>query len=398
MTKHADRVTIIVEAGRFPAKRIFPAAYAPPCSRGYITDMKLLSKSSFLRGGLAVLLVFALLPLSGCEAASDAQTPSEIMLTAMDTVMTLTAYGSAAENALEEARGELLRLESLFSATKSGSDIGRINSVPTATTSVDPSTMELLEEALRLSALTDGALDITVYPLITAYGFPSKEYILPDDAEIDRLLELVGYEKVSLGSGTVSLERNGMALDLGAVAKGYASNRCAEILSEAGVTSALIKLGGNIQAVGSKPDGSPWRVAVQNPADASGYVGVIEVSGLAVVTSGSYERYFDVETDGAVRRIHHIIDPETGRPADNGLVSVTVVSEDGLLADAYSTALFVMGLEEACEFWREQGGFEALFVTDDGSVYITEGLEGSYSPSDSYPGYEIIIAWNLYSH
>lgn len=387
MTTHPGRCYDICQSRTISGENNVSGRPHPAVSPGVYANMKVLVKNKFTRGGLAVLLALALLPLSGCKPAE-----AEIIITAMDTVMVLTAYGDAAGAALESARAEILRLEALLSATDPDSDIGRINADPTAKTPVDDSTMELLLEAVSLSEASGGAVDMTVYPLVGAYGFPSGEYILPSDTELAALLELVGCEMVVLDgeAGTVSLELDGMAIDLGAFAKGYASDRCAEIVSGLGVTSALLMLGGNVKAVGSKPEGSPWRVAVKDPLGGTGYVGVIEVSDLAVVTSGSYERYFDVETDGELRRIHHIIDPYTGRPAEGGLVSVTVVSADGLLADAYSTALFVMGLEEASEFWRVTRNFEAVFVAEDGEVYITEGLEGSYFPSDTYPEYALI--------
>jgi thiamine biosynthesis lipoprotein len=165
-----------------------------------------------------------------------------------------------------------------------------------------------------------------------------------------------------------------MEIDLGSVAKGYTGDRVIELLRENGVTSALLNLGGNVQALGTKPDGSPWRVAVQDPSG-DGCLGVLEIDDQAVITSGGYERYF-VE-DGVT--YWHIIDPADGAPARSGLISVTIVGDSGLLCDGLSTSLFVMGLEDAAQFWRENGGFEAVFVTESGQILITEGLQERFS-------------------
>lgn len=146
-------------------------------------------------------------------------------------------------------------------------------------------------------------------------------------------------------------------------------------MKEEGVESALIWLGGNISAIGNKPDGNPWKIAVENPLDTNDYVGLLEVSDCSVITSGGYQRYFD--QDG--KRYHHIIDPATGYPSDSGLLSVTIISENGTKADALSTALFVMGYERAVELWRQSDDFEVIFVTEDGKVIATEGIADQFT-------------------
>ena len=181
--------------------------------------------------------------------------------------------------------------------------------------------------------------------------------------------------------GTVLTLPEGMELDLGAVAKGWTGDRLMELLRREGITSAIVELGGNVQALGSKPDGSPWRVAVQAP-DGSGYAGALEITDCAAVTSGGYQRYF--EQDGET--YCHIIDPAGGRPARSGLASVTVVAEEGAAADALSTALFVLGRERGEALWRERGGFECVFIGEDGSVAVTQGLEGRFSLYGAWEG------------
>ena len=166
-----------------------------------------------------------------------------------------------------------------------------------------------------------------------------------------------------------------MAVDLGGIAKGYASDKLAELLKKKGVKSAWLSLGGNVCAIGTKPDGSPWRSAVQNPADENDYVGVVEISDACAVTSGGYQRYF--EENG--KKYHHIIDPATGKPAESGLTSVTIICKDGTKADALSTALYVMGLDDALAYWKTQDDFEVILVTEEGEVVATEGLKDSFT-------------------
>ena len=183
------------------------------------------------------------------------------------------------------------------------------------------------------------------------------------------------YTRVALDGDTVSVGE-GMEIDLGAVTKGYVGDRITALLRENGVTSALLDLGGNIQTLGSRPDGSDWRIAIQNP-EGDGILGAVSVSDKAVVTSGGYERYF---TDEDGNLWWHIFDPATGCPARNGLISVTIVGDEGLYCDALSTALFIMGRERAAEFWREHRDFEMALVTDGGELLLTPGLYDTFMP------------------
>lgn len=318
--------------------------------------------------------VFLLAPLLllpyGCAPAQ----PLERTFFAMDTVMTLRLYEGGDENTLDQAEARVRELEAQWSVTEENSEICALNRGGRA--ELSPETAELLGAALDMCRRTDGALDISTYPVLRAWGFTTGEYSVPGGEAIAALLPLVDYGRVALEAGAAALPP-GMEIDLGSVAKGYTGDALAALLKQGGAASALLDLGGNIQAVGSKPDGSPWRVAVRDPAG-DGSVGVVEVVDQAVVTSGGYERYF--EEDGV--RYWHIIDPATGWPARSGLTSVTVVGESGLLCDGLSTALFVMGREGALEHWRQHRDFEAVLVSEDGSVTITAGLEGRFTPAD----------------
>ena len=331
-------------------------------------------------------LVLIPLLFSACGAPEETEAESETFF-AMDTVMTLTIYETKG-GVLQDARALVEALERELSVTDADSALYAVNRDGGGNVSRDAGA--LLSTALGLCAWTDGALDVTVYPMSLAWGFTTGDYDIPDRETLDALLERVDYTRVHVEANPeakamdVTLDA-GMMLDLGAVAKGYAGDRLQElILSRVGEDAhALLDLGGNVVAVGTKPDGSPWRIGVRDPDDGAGLAGVIEVADKCVVTSGDYERYF--ERDGA--RYCHIIDPATGEPARAGLRGVTVVggAGSGVLCDAYSTALFVMGPEKAEKFWRENAGdFDMILIGENGGVTVTEGLENSFTPAGAY--------------
>ena len=337
----------------------------------------------------AFLILFLIFILAGCAAETDiapvagaSSKEHSGAIFAMDTYMEIKFYGD--EKLLEGAEDVIYSMEAALSVTDERSEIYAVNRDGGG--EVSPETAELITRGLELCERTGGALDISVYPVVRAWGFTTGEYRVPGDSEINELLGCVDYEKIAFDGKTVTLS-DGMMIDLGSVAKGAASSRVVEYFRENGVKSALLNLGGNVHALGAKPDGSKWRIAVKNPVG-SGNLCVLEIEDKAVITSGGYERYF--EEDGET--YWHIIDPATGYPAKSGLVSVTVIGDDGLLCDALSTSLFVMGLQNAAEFWRDSDDFEAVFVTEDGGIYVTEGLEDSFRLIESYElaDYEVI--------
>ena len=320
------------------------------------------------------LVCFSLLLLCGCSEQKE----QSITVFAMDTVMTMTVYGGD-NKTLQNLTQEVQRLEGLFSSEKTGSEISLLNQNGSAELSFD--TCELLRQSLEICRMTDGALDITVYPLTKAWGFISGDYRVPDEEESAQLMSLVGYDKAWLKDGAAWL-KGGAEISLGSTAKGYTGAVLSKLLKDEGISSAVLDLGGNIQTVGSRPDGGEWRVGVKSPD--GGILGVLSIRDMAVVTSGGYERYF--EQDGQI--YWHILDPKTGYPADSGLASVTIVGSDGTLCDGLSTAVFVMGRERAQELWRQWGGFEMLLLDSEGTIYITEGLEGSFEPES---GLEVLV-------
>lgn len=300
---------------------------------------------------------------------------------AMDTYMTLTAYGENAEEAVEAGIEEIERLDDLLSTGTESSEVAQINASGGGEMSED--TAYLAERALEIWESTGGAFDITIYPVMDLWGFTTGDFAVPDEEELAQTLALVGAGSLEItededGTAVLSMAE-GQEIDFGGIAKGYASSRVMEIFEEYGVESAIISLGGNVHVLGAKIDGSEWRVGIQDPDDEDGYLGALAVTDTAVITSGGYERYFEDEETGEI--YHHIIDPSTGYSADSGLISVTIVSADSTLADGLSTALFVMGTEEAvayCEEHCTEYGFDAFLETEDGDFYITDNLEDAF--------------------
>lgn len=317
------------------------------------------------------LLFAALLPLlCGCRAQK-----ASTEFFAMDTVMQLTAYGAYADAAVEAAEIEIARLDAKLSAQNVNSEIAKLNAGGCCE---DDETLRVLASAYQIAALTEGAYDPTVYPLMQLWGFGTEHAQVPQQAAIETALEAVGYEKLPAVKAPYQLPE-GMAIDLGGIGKGFAAETLRTCLQEQGIRSAVLSLGGNVTLIGSKIDGSDWTVGLQDP-DGDGCFGYVSGKDVSVVTSGGYQRYF--EENG--RRYWHILDAKTGWPAETGLSSVTIVSADDTLADGLSTALFVMGLDKAIEFWRASDDFEAVFLLDSGEIYVTQGLQGSFWSERSF--------------
>lgn len=339
------------------------------------------------------LLAAVFIVLSGCggsgaaEAAAGEAPSASRDIFAMDTYMTVTCCGERCEEAAEAAAEEIVRLDALLSVGEPDSEISRINASGSGTVSAD--TAAMLRKSLELYEGTGGAFDITVYPLMELWGFTSGDYVVPEEDELQSVLENVGSDRLVYEDGAKTLTlAAGQGIDLGGIAKGFTSDRLTEIFSEYGLISGMVSLGGNVQLYGAKPDGSAWRIGIQDPFAGDGggtLMGILTAEDCAVITSGAYERYF---TDENGMTYHHILDPETGRPAESGLISVTIVSESGMLADGLSTACYVMGLDAAAAYWRTSAeAFDMILMTEDGDVYITAPLEGRFTTD--YPLYVI---------
>lgn len=316
----------------------------------------------------ALLLLFL---FCGCQPGQTALSRTDYLL---DTVVTLTLYG-ATEGDLDAAFAEIRRLNDLLDAYSPFSDLGWLQAAagerPVA---VSKETMELLTFAKDLYGRTGGYLDVTVGPLIDLWDIRNGGHY-PAEGELSRALGLLGMDDLVLdeAKGTAYLMRPGMRVDLGALAKGYIADKVKALLLDRGVESGVIDLGRNILLIGEKPGEAPFSIGIQSPTDAGNLLRVLSLRDRSLVTSGTYERYF--ERDGV--RYHHVLDPFTGFPADRGLLAVTVLSSSSLWGDGLSTACLLLGVEEGMALIDSLPETEALFVLTDGTVQTTAGFPES---------------------
>ena len=344
----------------------------------------------------SILIAALCLCLTGCGKQI---TEAAAQIFAMDTVMEVTAYGEHAEQAVKYTEKRIEELENRLSRTKADSLVSGLN----RDGSIRHLTYDywnLIARAKEYRDATNGAFDITIAPVMDAWGFTGDSFRVPEQSELDTLLKKVNSDAIQmLGSPSDSVTLGeGQAIDLGGIAKGYTSDLVEQTFRANGIESGKISLGGNVFVLGGKPDGSDWRVGIKDPRNESGLAAILSLRDAYAITSGGYERYF--EENG--KTYHHIIDPATGYPADSGLLSVTVVAADngpdwagagnGAMCDAFSTALFVMGEEQALDFWRNGGyDFDLVLVTEDGRVVITAGLADRFEEvKDSGYTYETV--------
>jgi thiamine biosynthesis lipoprotein len=310
---------------------------------------------------------------------------------AMDTVMTLTAYGKHAQDGLNAATSVINSMEALLDPELPTSTTYAINHANGQNVVVNAQIAKMLSTAKTVYDNSDGSLDLSLYPLIKLWGFVDGRYYVPLYEEIHTQLSRKAFDQMVLTSypATGSYSVNfpaGTEISFGAIGKGCAAENAIDAMRQAGVKSGIISLGGNVQTLGLKPDGSLWKVAIQDPDDPDGYVGVISVGETAVVTSGPYQRNFVIK--GVT--YHHILNPATGHPSGSSLRSVTIICEDGTMADCLSTAMFVLGETKALNYWRQYGGFEMILVTSDDRIVCTRGLLEEFSLSSSASQYRVM--------
>lgn len=330
--------------------------------------------------------------VSVARPANPEGTPNraESIAFTMGTVARITAEGERAEEAVAAVTAELDRLTAIFDRFRPYGDLAAVNAAGGEWVKVSGEVMTLLEEALFLAELSGGSFDPTIAPVVDLWGFvevdhehgsdsptPMAGHKPPDPNELARVHKTVGYRGVEIDreNGRVRLTVPGQQIDLGAVAKGYAADRAAELLRQQGVERALIDLGGDIYALGTRPDGTPWRLGIRHPRVQGQLLGIVRASDVAVATSGDYERYFEYQ--GV--RYSHILDPKTGWPAQE-VISVTVVAPSGVWADALSTAAFVLGKERGAALLESLDGVEGIIVDRELNVHVTSGLVDAFQP------------------
>jgi len=319
--------------------------------------------------GLAAIGYFFIYQPYLARSYTDAQA-SRIL---MSTVVDVSAYGRDAETYVKQAFDEMERLEGLLSRHIVDSEVSQINAQAGEWVKVSDPTLAVIELGIEYGELTGGAFDITVGALVSLWGFGTGDYKVPTNEEIASALQTVDYRRIEVDKAGKRVRiPAGTVLDLGGIAKGYIVDEARRFLVENRIQRAIVNAGGDISVIGSRPDGTPWRVGVQNPDDPSQIRWVIPLQNNSVVTSGDYQRYF--VQDG--ERWHHILDPRTGFPARR-IRSVTIVTDKAARADALSTAVFVLGLEEGSTLVEKLPGVEAIIVTSDDHVWISSGLAGS---------------------
>ena len=324
-----------------------------------------------------LILILTAIFLTGCTPQKNQSSDYPISDTRfiLDTISSISIYSYDGDKDPKEIINDTFDLceyyENLFSRTREGSDIYKINAANGAPVEVDNATIEIINKAIEYSELTNGEFDITVGPISSLWNFTDDKNIVPASDIIEEAITHISYKNIIIDGNSVTLKDPKAALELGAIAKGYIADRCADFLKKENVKSAIINLGGNILTVGGKTDTEPFSIGVQKPFDERNKTdGIIKVRDKSVVTSGIYERYFKV--DDTI--YHHILDPKTGYPIDNSLEAVTIISDKSMDGDVLSTSCFLLGLDKGLELIEKTDGVEAIFITKDGKLHYSSGI------------------------
>ena len=354
---------------------------------------------------LCTALVCPMLLFTGCQNAADTDTaagkePISISSIKLNTAVQITIYDSQDKSLLDDCLALCDKYELIFSRTDEESELYKLNhrisdsAVSNQTTETQPTPYQingttntwhisedlaaLLSEGLSITKESDGAFDIAIAPLTSLWDFTAEDPKVPDDADIQNALPLCSSDGVTINGQDIILPSDDIQFDVGAIAKGYIADRLKDFLVKKGVNSAIINLGGNVLCIGSKPDGTPFKVGIQKPfADRNETEAVMDITGKSVVSSGIYERCF--KQNGKL--YHHILNPKTGYPYDNGLISVTIISDQSVDGDALSTTCFALGLDEGLKF-AEKKGVQAVFITEDYELHYTDGFRDEINVTD----------------
>ena len=363
------------------------------------------SHSRFFYLILCTVLVCPILLFTGCQNTTGTSTATEkepisISSIKLNTAIQITIYDSQDKSLLDDCLALCDRYELIFSRTNENSELYKLNhrisdsavsnqTIETQTTpyQVNGTTntwhiseylAALLSQGLSITRESDGAFDIAIAPLTSLWDFTAEDPKAPDDADIQKVLPLCSSDGVTIDGQDITLPSDDIQFDVGAIAKGYIADRLKDFLIRKGVNSAIINLGGNVLCIGSKPDGTPFKVGIQKPfADRNETEAVMDITGKSVVSSGIYERCF--KQNGKL--YHHILNPKTGYPYDNSLISVTIISDQSVDGDALSTTCFALGLEDGLKF-AEKKGVQAVFITEDYELHYTDGFQGEINVTD----------------
>ncbi len=321
-----------------------------------------------MKNKITLILIIIILLLCSCQRSEVYKTDNFF---AMDTFIS-TKCDTTSKN-ISIIQETIFDIENKFSKTLPDSEISKINSSFTA--QISDECADILSRLSQISSETEGAFNPCMEPIISLWDITGKKHI-PDDEEIQNALNFCDANSYTVSANTLTKKHQQSKLDLGAAIKGYAAQKAIENIINAGVVNAMVNIGGNIAVCGhSETLSNSWRVGITNPFAPETIAGYIDCTDTIISVSGDYERYF--EKDGII--YHHIFDPKTGKPADNDIKCVAVISADGLVSDALSTALFVMGKDKALEFYKSSSlDFEAIIFTKDKNVFLTDGISSSF--------------------
>ena len=325
-------------------------------------------KNNIIKKLSAVLTASALL-LTGCSGAkSSTQTDQDLTYTDMlfDTVIKIQILDPADESILDGLKKLCEKYDTMFSTANTDSELYKLNHANGQPFTVSSETANLIQEGIHYSELSGGAFDLTIEPVSALWDFKADKPTVPSSDAIAQAVSHVDYTKIDIQDNTVTLEDPEAGIDLGAIAKGYIADQVKTYLKKQGIKHAIINLGGNVDVIGTKPDGSKYNIGIQKPFDESGEaITSVQLKDQTVVTSGIYERYF--KKNGKL--YHHILDPRTGYPCENNLYSVSIITDSSTKADALSTTCFLLGYEKGMELIQSMDGVEAIFITDDEKVH-----------------------------
>lgn len=340
---------------------------------------------SFKRRLIFFILLMCMLLITACSTnksgnpSNPAEGPIKGTEFLLGTTIEITVYDKNDMDIINQCMDRIQQIEKKMTINNADtSEIIALNKAAgVSSVKVSPDTFDVLERGKYYSELSNGRFDITVGPIVKLWNIGTEYAAVPNPVALEEARRLIDFTKLKLDKNnlTAELESSGMQVDLGAIAKGYAADEVAKILKDNGVQHAIINLGGNILTVGGNMKGQPWKIGIQDPYNPRGeFLGILEVQDKTIVTSGTYERYF--EQDG--KRYHHILDPRTGYPADNDIVSVSIITDKSIDGDGNSTSVLLLGLEEGMKFVESQEDVEAIFVTYDKKVYLTSGLQDKF--------------------